>query len=107
MKGANPYKLPPGDELDILVHELLFSGTSINSRLPYSTNSRASEKVKTRLKVLFGHSVIVGKTQVKDKPFFARFDTGPSTSTEVIAQTAPLAICRLAVLVGSAREKTA
>jgi hypothetical protein len=32
------------------------------------------------------------------KRFFARYDSDPSTATEVLAETEPLAICRLALI---------
>lgn len=108
MKGTNPYKLPAGRELDRLIDELLFENQSEGTNPPaYSTDDRAADKVKARLKSLGGHSVVTGTTRLREKPFFARYDTGPSTSTEVLAETYPLAICRLAMLVTPGREKRA
>lgn len=72
--------------------------------LAYSTNESAAEKVRTRLKALYKCPVQVGETKTHPKKFFARFDTGPSTSTEVLAETKALAICRLALVIGMRRD---
>jgi hypothetical protein len=105
LKGANPYKMPAGSELDQIVHDLLFTELRTNNPPPYSTDLRSAEKVKTKLKALFGHAVVTGHTKLKNKPHFARFETGPSTSTEVLAETVPLAVCRLALLIAPGRER--
>ena len=94
----NPYTLPAGAELDEAVSKLLCPGSET---LPFSTDERLADKVKSQLKALYGYPIVEGKTRLASRKFFARFDSGPSTSTEVLAETRSLAICRLAVLVGS------
>ena len=99
----DPYKLPPGRELDRLVHERLFSNDG-NSDVPeYSADQKAADKVRSRIKNLYGHSVTLGETKLRSRRFFARLESGPSTSTEVLAESYPLAICRLALIVSQSR----
>lgn len=100
----DPYRFPPGEELDRVVHERIFHSASVTDILPYSTEQRAADKVKSRLKEMYGLPVSVGSTRLKSKPFFARLESGPSTSTEVLAESCPLAICRLALVVHAHRN---
>jgi hypothetical protein len=101
LEKSNPYSFPPGAELDSIVHEQCFDG--LGSVLPYSTDRHSAEKVRVRLKELYGYSVSIGETRLRTRRYFARLDTGPSTATEVLAETLPLAICRLAVVVSYRR----
>lgn len=66
--------------------------------MEYSTDSKAAEKVRTHLKALFGYAVSVGETRLRTRRYFARLESGASTSTEALAETMPLAICRLALV---------
>jgi hypothetical protein len=100
--GSNPYKAAAGRETDELIHQQFFSNGA--ELLPYSTDESAAEQVRARLKAVYKHPVHVGQTRTRPAKFFARFDSGPSTSTEVLAETRALAICRLALLIGSRRE---
>ena len=99
MPFDNPYKAPSGRELDSWIHVNLFRGDGSLAPL-YSTDERAAEKVRARIKVLYGHRVETGTTRLRNTPFFARFESGPSTSTEALADSLPLAICRLALILG-------
>jgi hypothetical protein len=92
----------PGPEMDRAIHEQLFSGNG--SVLPYSTDLSSAERVRSRLKVVYKCPVQIGETKTRPKKYFARFDTGPSTATEVLAETQALAICRLALLIGLKRD---
>ena len=98
----NPYKATSGPELDEWVHRNLFGeqGSAIPS---YSTDERAAEKVRARIKALYGHRVQTGTTKLRNTPFFARIESGPSTSTETLAESLPLALCRLALVAWSRR----
>ena len=99
IKDQNPYSFPTGPELDEIIHRRLFGQNGENGRPPsYSTNVSESSKVRTRLKSNYGHPIIVGQTRMAMKRFFARYDSDPSTATEVLAETEPLAICRLALI---------
>jgi hypothetical protein len=99
IKDANPYSFPPGPELDDIIHRGLFGGKNENGRTPsYSTTASESSRVRTRLKANYGHPIVVGQTRMTTKRFFARYESDPSTATEVLAETEPLAICRLALI---------
>ena len=99
IKDANPYAFPAGPEMDAIIHRRLFGQNGESDRVPpYSTSSSESSKVRTRLKSNYGHPIIVGQTRMTNKRFFARYDSDPSTATEVLAETEPLAICRLALI---------
>ena len=102
LNGLNPYKASPGSQTDESIHQHFFSGE--NQVLAYSTDDSAAEKVKARLKALYKCPVQIGETKTHPRKFFARFDTGPSTSTEVLAETKALAICRLALVIGMRRD---
>jgi hypothetical protein len=99
IKDVNPYTYPAGPELDLIIHRKLFGQESRNEHVPaYSTNVSESSKVRSRLKSNFGHPVIVGQTRMSGRRFFARYDSDPSTATEVLAESEPLALCRLALI---------
>jgi hypothetical protein len=97
LQGFNPYGIDAGRELDQLIHQHCFG--SEGELLPFSTESKAAEKVKARMKGVHGYPVVTGETKLRTRRFFARLETGPSTATEVLAETLPLAICRLALVV--------
>ena len=105
MQGTNPYKAPPGSETDDAVHERFFGPNQ--PALAYSTDSSAAEKVKLRLKAIYGYPVQTGETKTRPKIYFARLESGPSTSTEALADTLPLAICRLALVIAAKRDPAA
>ncbi|HEV8542734.1 MAG TPA: hypothetical protein VGR78_10120 [Verrucomicrobiae bacterium] len=99
LSGLNPYKASAGAELDTLIHENFFAAAG--ETMPYSTDNSAAEKLRNRLKSLYGFPIETGQTRSRRPTFFARFDNGPSTSTEVLAENYPLAICRLALVIAS------
>jgi hypothetical protein len=99
IKDVNPYAFPAGPELDELIHRKLFGQNNENEKAPpYSTTRPDSSKVRSKLKSQYGHPIVVGQTRMASKRFFARYDSDPSTATEVLAETEPLAICRLALI---------
>jgi hypothetical protein len=99
IKHVNPYTYPAGPELDAIIHQGLFGQNGQSDYIPsYSTSSPDSARVRTRLKSNYGHPIVVGQTRMANKRFFARYDSDPSTATEVLAETEPLAICRLALI---------
>jgi hypothetical protein len=105
LHGTNPYKAPPGSETDQAIHERFFGASQ--PALAYSTDSSAAEKVRNRLKAIYGFPVQTGETKTRPRIFFARLESGPSTSTEALANTLPLAICRLALVVAAKRDPAA
>jgi hypothetical protein len=99
LSDIDPYRMPSGSDLDGLLHRFLFKASDDVTPPAYSTDLREAEKVAARLKSNFEmKNLTTGRTRLSHKPFFARHESGPSTSTEVIAETLPLAICRLALL---------
>ena len=99
IKDVNPYTFPAGPELDEIIHRKLFGQNTENEKAPlYSTSSSESSKVRTKLKSNFGKPIVIGQTRMANKKFFARYDSDPSTATEVLADTEALAICRLALI---------
>jgi hypothetical protein len=102
LPGINPYQVPAGPELDELIHERIFRESS--NALSYSTSMKFADKLRARIKTLYGCRVVVGETQLRAKPYFARFESGPSTSTEVLADSVPLALCRLALLLSERHD---
>jgi hypothetical protein len=103
LQFGNPYKADPSVELDNWLHDYFFKDGS-SRPLAYSTDQAAAEKLRARLKSVYGHKVLTGTTRVRNAQFFARLESGPSTSTETLAETYPLAICRLALVVALRRD---
>ena len=93
------YRIPAGPDLDRIVHEKVFRTDISIACPPYSTDEDLSRKVYRELRKHFDSSVIIGKTRNSaGKRYFARYGSDPSTSTEVLAESLPLAICRMAAL---------
>jgi hypothetical protein len=96
MVGVNPYKVAAGPELDQMIHGRVMR---MEDQCPsYSTDEKAARRVLARLKSLTGRSIVVGRTALRKTQYFARYETDPSDGTEVLAETLPLAVCRLALL---------
>ena len=68
------------------------------SNPPYSTDESSADRLRAELKGKFGVKVVIGQTRIRRIPWFARYGSDPSTSTEVIAETYPLALSRLALI---------
>jgi hypothetical protein len=102
LQGENPYKASPGPQTDRAIHRRYF--VSDGTVLPYSTDDEAAFKLRARIKVVYGYPVQVGETKTRPRQYFARFESGPSTATEVLAETLPLAVCRLGLVIGLSRD---
>jgi len=98
IKDLNPYTHPAGVELDHILHKRLLAQDDTGGIPPYSIDASLSSKIRAKLKSKYGHPIIVGRTRMSNRPFFARYDSDPSTATEVVAETEALAICRLALV---------
>ena len=94
----NPYQALASEGLDILIDEELFGGVREASCPSYSTDDRWVQKIRRKLQKIYGTQVTLGRTRIKSKPYFSRYVTDPSTSTEVLAETQSLSICRMAIL---------
>ena len=90
--------------MDRWLHQHFFQNTS-QQALAYSTDEKAAEKLRARIKSMYGHKVETGTTKVKDARYFARLETGASTSTETLAESIPLAISRLGLVVALRRDE--
>ena len=97
MSDVNPYEVEPGPDLDRLVQSQVM-GEPDTACPAYSTDEKEARRVLAKLKTDTGKTIIVGRTSLKNKRWFARYETDPSDGTEVLAETLPLAICRLALL---------
>jgi hypothetical protein len=73
---------------------------------PYSTNEKAARSVLAKVKSYGDRTVVVGRTTLRRKRWFARYESDASDGTEVLAETFPLAISRLALLRTLAGEKS-
>jgi hypothetical protein len=94
----NPYQSLACKELDILIDEELFGGVGGSSCPSYSTDDSLVQKIRRKLQNAYGTQVTLGRTRIESKPYFSRYGTDPSTSTEVLAETKSLSICRMALL---------
>ena len=105
MTALNPYKAPAGTELDLALHQRFFGNDT--PPLPYSTEDKAADKLKALLKSKYGFPVLTGETRTRPRKYFARFDSGPSTATETLAETYALAMARLALVISEKRDPSA
>jgi hypothetical protein len=95
---TNPYTMPAGPELDQLVHNILMDDADSGRAPRYSTDDAQVERLQASARSRFGVKVMVGRTTIRRKPWFARYGTDPSQMTEVIAETCPLALSRIVVV---------
>jgi len=93
----NPYVITAGPELDLLIHREVM-GFPDGQPEPYSTDDHAADKVRVNLKNSLGRQFVYGRSNMRGRKWFARNETDTSGGTEVLAETYPLAICRLALL---------
>ena len=94
----DPYRAEPSPELDVFIHTRLMKlEASAEGCPPYSTEDKFAERVLSRLKK--GRStVVIGRTSLKGRTWFARYEKNVMDGTEVFADTFALAVCRLALL---------
>lgn len=94
----DPYHASANSELDLSIAKIYFLRDLPRSALSYSTDLDAAERLKSRLEVLFGSPVVTGRTRTRSSLAFARLEKDPSTAPQVLAETYPLAVARLALL---------
>ncbi|MHC1766839.1 MAG: hypothetical protein AB9869_21455 [Verrucomicrobiia bacterium] len=98
----NPYEAPAGRDLDARVHLTFMRETSDPALCPrYSTDMRDAREVLRRLRQSYSRPVICGRTTLADRSWFVRAMTDSQRGTEVLAESLPLAICRLAAIRGA------
>ena len=94
----DPYKAEAVPELDALSHVLFLQEAAAAGSCPaYSTDNNCAKRVLARLRA-GTRSVIVGRTSLEGRSWFARFERNAMDGTEVFADTFELAVCRLALL---------
>jgi hypothetical protein len=94
----NPYQFPPGPALDKLIHSQIFKASASVPFKPYSTSESGAAELRRELALLWGYPIVVGRSHIRHKSWFARCESDPSTCTEVLAETWPLAVARLAAI---------
>ena len=99
MTEPDYYRIAAGSELDQLVHRKLFRTDTFERCPRYSEDENDAKRALKKLKSTIEPNVTIGKTRSsKSKRYFARYGSDPSTSTEVLAESLPLAICRMIAL---------
>ncbi len=97
-KPFNPYEIPAGRELDAYIHHQILKSPLSRDYPRYSTDSLSADKLKRRIEADYGLGIVCGRSTLADKSWFARYEIDAGNPTEVLAETYPLAICRLAIL---------
>ena len=98
MGKLNPYKAPASREMDSIINQGLFGEPSTSACPSYSTDDSLVQKIRRKVQSTFSTKITLGRTQINSMPYFARYGSDVSTSTEVLAETKSLAICRMALL---------
>ena len=95
---TNPYKADAGPGLDAVIHVRVMNQSVSGGPCPaYSTEDKLAKRVLSKLRT--GQpAVIVGRTSLVGRTWFARYERNAMDGTEVFASTFALAICRLALL---------
>lgn len=96
--GMDPFHLPAGSELDAHIHHCFLKQALSRECPAYSTDAAAAEIVRKHLEREYRGRIVTGRTTMSKSPWFARYEIDRGNPTEVLAETYPLAICRLAVL---------
>ena len=97
--SPDPYRIPPGPELDFRVHQVVFGGSDAGPIPPYSTDSQFEKTLIKRLQTLRSRALSTGSTKIRGETwYFARYGSDPSTSTEVLSKSMGLSLCRLSLV---------
>lgn len=94
----DPFHAAPGRELDAHVpHQIL--NQPLSSTYPkYSSDPSAANVLRKHLETSKSLRITVGKTATRPSAWFARYEIDKGNPTEVLADSYPVAICRLAIL---------
>jgi hypothetical protein len=98
MDNIDPYGVPAGRELDALIHFRILKNALSHQYPAYSSNPQDADKLKKAVETQCAVRIEVGQTRLKEKRWFARYEIASGNPTEVLAETYPLAVSRLAVL---------
>jgi hypothetical protein len=96
--SLNPYQAPATRELDAHIHYQVLKNALAYDYPHYSSNMEAAEKLRREIERQFKVKIVSGSSTVAAKPCFARYELDTGNPTEVLAETYPLAMCRLAIL---------
>jgi hypothetical protein len=100
----DPYSIQAGRELDALIHHRVLKQALSHSYPRYSSDSKAADQVKRMIEAEYGNASVTGTTEIRAQRWFARYELELGNPTEALAETYPLAICRLALLRVSERK---
>jgi hypothetical protein len=106
MENDDIGKLPPGRELDRLVHESLFGQTNLHEIPQYSLDALNADRILKRLEALTKNPVVVERCEKESARWFARLGREADSNAAVFAETKSLAICRLALAVNFTKTGT-
>jgi hypothetical protein len=98
METFDPYVAAAGRELDAWIHFRVLKNGLSHEYPAYSSDERAACDLKQWVEDQFQIEIVVGRTELRTKRWFARYEFDPGNPTEVLAETEPLAICRLCAL---------
>ena len=98
MPGLDPYQTEAGPELDSLIHHEILGNSRTEASPCYSTGSGQADELKKMMEARYGTTFTCGRTAIRGKAWFARYEIDPGNPTEVLAQTYALAVCRLTLL---------
>ncbi len=97
-RNGNIYKIPASEELNTAIHR------DVLRRQPpvpdYSHADDAAQILEREMRRALPAKIVIGRVRRPVGHWFARYESDPSTATEVVAETYPLAISRLALLCG-------
>jgi hypothetical protein len=94
----DPFHAPAGKELDAHIHYRILKQALTPECPRYSTDSEAAEILRRYIESAFGVRVVSGRTSTSKLPWFARYEIDQGNPTEVLGDTYPVVICRLAIL---------
>jgi len=94
----DPYSIQSGRDLDALIHLRILKKACNNARPCYSTDRKAADELKRAIETTYGTPIVTGTTEMREPRWFARYETERGNPTEVLAETYPLAVCRLVLL---------
>lgn len=98
MPHLDPYQSEAGPELDSLIHHQVLGNPRTEASPCYSTDSEQAEELKKMMEARYGTTFTCGRTSIRGKAWFARYEIDRGNPTEVIAETYALAVCRLTLL---------
>lgn len=94
----DPFRAAPGRELDAHIHHQILKQPLSSIYPSYSTDPSAANVLRKHLEASKGLRITVGKTATHPSSWFARYEIDKGNPTEVLADSYPAAICRLAIL---------